>query len=220
LLAAVTPRTRVVVVDNSANPTGAHLTGEELRALAAGLPAHVTLVVDEAYHHFATGHAGYVRAADLDLEHPRVAVVTTFSKAYALAGHRIGALTGPAELVAAVDGRRPRFNLAAAAQAAALASLADRAHLATTVERTVRGREQLAIGLRALGVPVTAGLGNFVTLELGAPAGPVVAAFAAEGIGVRPLAPYGLHEQIRITVGTPAEVDAVLEVSPTVLHRR
>jgi|SRR6056297_1607235 len=220
LLAAVTPRTRVVVVDNPANPTGAHLSGEELRTLAAGLGEHVTLVVDEAYHHFATGHAGYARVADLDLGHPRVAVVTTFSKAFALAGHRIGALTGPAGLVAAVDGRRPRFNLAAPAQAAALASITDRAHLAMTIEGTLAGRERLAAGLRELGVPLTAGLGNFVTLELGRDAGPLVAAFAAEGIGVRPLAPYGLHEQVRITVGTHDEVTAVLDAAPGVLAGR
>jgi histidinol-phosphate aminotransferase len=217
LLGAVTPRTRVVVLDNPANPTGAHLDADGIRTLAAGLPPQVTLVVDEAYHHFAAGHAGYVRVADLDLDHPSVAVVSTFSKAYALAGHRIGALTGPAELVAAVDGRRPRFNLAAPAQAAALAALADVDHLAATVSGTLAGRDRLSAGLRSLGVPLTAGLGNFVTVELGTPAGPVVAAFADRGIGVRPLAPYGLHEQIRITVGTPEEVDAVLDAAPEVL---
>lgn len=217
LLAAVTPRTRVVVLDNPANPTGSHLDADGLRVLAAGLPPDVTLVVDEAYHHVASGHAGYARTADLDLDHPRIAVVTTFSKAYALAGHRIGALTGPVDLVAAVDGRRPRFNLAAPAQAAALAALGDADHLAATVAGTLAGRDRLAAGLRALGVPLTAGLGNFVTVELGCPAGPVVAAYAERGIGVRALAPYGLDAQVRITVGTPAEVDAVLEASGDVL---
>jgi histidinol-phosphate aminotransferase len=221
LLEAVTPRTRVVVLDNPANPTGAHLDADGIRVLAAGLPEHVTLVIDEAYHHFATGRAGYARVADLDLDldHPRVAVVTTFSKAHALAGHRVGVLTGPVELVATVDGRRPRFNLAAPAQAAALAALADTDHLAATVAGTCAGRDRLAAGLRALGVPLTAGLGNFVTVELGSPAGAVVAAYAQRGIGVRALAPYGLDEQVRITVGTPEEVGAVLAASAEVLAR-
>lgn len=217
LLAAITPRTRVVVLDNPANPTGAHLNADGLRVLAAGLPPHITLVVDEAYHHFASGHDDYARVAHLDLDHPRVAVVTTFSKAHALAGHRVGALTGPADLVVQVDGRRPRFNLAAPAQAAALAALGDHDHLAATVTGTLEGRRRLAAGLRGLGVPLTAGLGNFVTVELGTAAGPVVAAYAERGIGVRPLAPYGLDEQVRITVGTPAEVDAVLAASTEVL---
>ena len=86
-----------------------------------------------------------------------------------------------------------------------------------TIDGTVAGRGRLATGLRALGVPLTAGLGNFVTVELRRPAGPVVEAFAAEGIGVRALAPYGLHEQVRITVGTPDEVSAVLDAAPRVL---
>lgn len=217
LLAAVTDRTRVVVVDNPANPTAAHLTGDALVHLAGQLPEHVTLVVDEAYHHFAAGQDGYARARTLALEHPRVVVVTTFSKAHALAGLRVGALLGPAEVVASADGRRPRFNVTAPAQAAAIASLADPEHLAATIDGTLAGRRRLSDGFAALGIPHSAGLGNFVTLELGADAEPFVAAYAARGIGVRALRPYGLHEQVRITVGTPEEVEEVLEASVSVL---
>ena len=217
LLAAVTDRTRVVVIDNPANPTGAHVTGADLVHLASRLPEHVTLVVDEAYHHFATGQQGYARARTLGLDHQRVAVVTTFSKAYALAGLRVGTLLGPAEIVASADGRRPRFNVTAPAQAAALASLADREHLAATVAGTVAGRQRLAEGLTELGIPHSAGLGNFVTVELGVNAEQVVEAYAARGIGVRALRPYDLHEQVRITVGTSEEVEEVLAASEEVL---
>lgn len=217
LLAAVTDRTRVVVVDNPANPTGAHVTGEALAHLAGQLPEHVTLVVDEAYHHFATGQDGYARVRTLGLDHPRVVVVTTFSKAHALAGLRIGALLGPAEVVASADGRRPRFNVTAPAQAAAVASLADREHLVATIDGTLAGRRRLSAGFAALGIPHSAGLGNFVTLELGTDAERVVAGYAGHGIGVRALRPYGLHEQVRITVGTPDEVEEVLAASTQVL---
>ena len=217
LLAAVTPRTRVVAIDNPANPTAAHVTGEALRHLADALPDHVTLLIDEAYHHFATDQQGYARVRDLDLAHEDVVVLATFSKAHALAGLRVGALLGPSALVAATDGRRPRFNVAAAAQAAAVASLGDRAHLERTIRGTIAGRGRLSAGLHELGVAHSAGLGNFVTVELQRPAGPVVEAFAARGIGVRPLTPYGLEEQVRITVGTPAEVDAVLSAAAEVL---
>ncbi len=217
LLAAVTPRTRVVAIDNPANPTAAHVTGDALIHLARELPGHVTLLIDEAYHHFATGQLGYARVGELALAHEEVVVLTTFSKAHALAGMRVGALLGPPALVAATDGRRPRFNVAAAAQSAAVASLGDQDHLAATIRGTVEGRSRLSGGLHELGVAHSAGLGNFVTVELGRPAGPVVEAFAARGIGVRPLTPYGLEEQVRITVGTPAEVDAVLDAAPEVL---
>ncbi len=217
LLAGVTARTRVVVVDNPGNPTGAHLTGAELEHLAEGLPPHVTLLVDEAYHHFADQQEGYRRARAHTLAHDDVVVLSTFSKAHALAGLRVGAMVGPPALIASADARRTRFNVSAPAQSAAIASLADTRHVAATITGTLEGRSRLSAGLAALGVPHTAGLGNFVTVELGTGAGAIVAAYAERGIGVRPLAPYGMDEQIRITVGTPDEVDQVLSASEEVL---
>jgi histidinol-phosphate aminotransferase len=217
LLDAVDDTTRVVMIDNPGNPTGAHLTGGQLRELVAALPEHVTVLLDEAYHQFATGQAGYETAAEAGLEHPRLLVSRTFSKAYALAGLRVGYVTGPADLVGAIDGWRVRFNVNAPAQAAAIASLADTDHLERTVTGTLEGRRRMADGLRELGVPFTDGLGNFLTLELGTPAAPLVEAYAEHGVGVRPLAPYGMGEQLRVTVGTADEVEAFLAASRDVL---
>jgi histidinol-phosphate aminotransferase len=217
LLARVTPNTRVVAVDNPGNPTGTHLTGEQLRSLVEGLPEHVTIVIDEAYHHFASGQRGYRTVAELGLEHPRLLSLQTFSKAYAIAGLRVGMVSGGADLVGAIDARRPRFNVTAPAQAAAIASLGDTEHLQRTISGTFEGRERMAAGLRELGVPFTDGLGNFLTLELGTESGPISEAYAAHGVGVRPLLPYDLPEQIRVSVGTPGEVDAFLEASRDVL---
>lgn len=217
LLERVTDATRVVVVDNPGNPTNAHLSGAELRVLLEELPDHVTVVLDEAYHDFAAGDPSYATYRDLGVDHPRVLVTRTFSKAHALAGLRIGVLTGPAELVTAIDGWRPRFNVTAPSQAAARASLADPGHVEACVTRTVEGRRRMAEHLRGAGIPLTAGLGNFVTIELGQPSGSVVDAYAQHGIGVRPLEPYGMTEQIRVSVGTPDEVDAFLTASDTVL---
>jgi histidinol-phosphate aminotransferase len=217
LLAAVTDATRVVVIDNPGNPTGAHLTGDELRTVITSVPEHVTVIVDEAYHEFAAGQRGYATVAELGIDHPRVLTLRTFSKAYALAGLRVGSIHGPAGLVAELDGRRTRFNVTATGQAAAIASLGDLAHLARTVAGTLEGRAAMAEGLRGIGVPFTDGLGNFLTIELGTDAGAVVGAYAAHGIGVRPLPPYGMGEQIRVSVGTPAEVEAFLQASREVL---
>lgn len=217
LLDAVDEDTAVVIVDNPGNPTGRHLTGAELRTLAAGVPDDVTLVIDEAYHQFATGQDGYQTAAEAGLEHPRLLVTRTFSKAYALAGLRVGYLLGPAELVHALDSYRVRFNVNAAAQRAAVAALEDEDHLDHTVAATLEGRDRMLAGLRELGVPATGGLGNFVTVELGEPSPPIVEAYAEHGVGVRPLGPYGMTEQLRVTVGTPAEVDAFLTASKDVL---
>jgi histidinol-phosphate aminotransferase len=217
LLAKVTDATRVVVIDNPGNPTNQHLSGAELTALLAELPDRVTVLLDEAYHDYASGDPSYATYGELDVDHPRVLVTRTFSKAHALAGLRIGALSGPADLVAAIDGWRARFNVTAPSQAAAIASIADRDHLDTGVARTREGRSRMIAHLREFGVPLTAGLGNFVTIELGTPAQPVVDAYARHGIGVRPLQPYGMLEQIRVSVGTPEEVDAFLAASDEVL---
>jgi histidinol-phosphate aminotransferase len=206
-----------VCIDNPGNPTGAHLTGEELRELATRLPEHVTLIVDEAYHQFATGQQGYATVDQLDLDRERILVLRTFSKAYALAGLRIGYVLGTSTTIGELDARRTRFNVAATGQAAAIASLADTDHLQRTVDGTLEGRARMAAGLRELGVPFTDGLGNFLTIELGTDSTVVVEAYAAHGVGVRPLAPYGMGEQIRVTVGTPDEVTRFLDASREVL---
>lgn len=217
LLAAVDERTRVVMVDNPGNPTGTHLTGAELSRLLDGLPDTVTVVVDEAYHHFAAGQRDYATVSELEADHPRLLTVRTFSKAHGLAGLRVGYLTGPAGLVGSLDDWRVRFNVTATAQRAALASLEDPDHLAHTVRRTREGRRRITGWLTDRGIPSAHGLGNFVTVQLDGPAAPVVDAYADRGVGVRPLGPYGLDRQLRVTVGTEDQVDALLDASETVL---
>lgn len=217
LLAGVTDRTKLILIDNPGNPTGAHLTGEQLTQLIGQVPDRVTVVIDEAYHHFATGQRGYLPVRELGLTHPRVLSLRTFSKAHALAGMRVGYIVGPADIVQSLDARRPRFNVTSAAQAAAVASLADRDHLQRTIDGTLAGRDRMAAGLRDLGVPFTDGLGNFLTVECGTPAGPIVEAYGQAGVGVRTLGPYGMDEQFRATIGTPDETEAFLRVSAQVL---
>ncbi|MDQ4130504.1 MAG: aminotransferase class I/II-fold pyridoxal phosphate-dependent enzyme [Actinomycetota bacterium] len=218
LLERITDASRILLIDNPSNPTGAHLAGEDLRRLVESLPHHMTVVVDEAYHQFARGQRGYATVAELGVEHPRLAVVRTFSKAYALAGLRVGYLVGPRGLVASVDSARVRFNVSSLAQAAAVAALHDRAHLERTITATLEGRERMAAGLRELGVEFVDGLGNFLLVDVAQPAGAVVAAYGERGVGVRELSPYGLGEHVRVTVGTPDEVDAFLAASREILQ--
>lgn len=219
LLDHVTDATRVVCIDNPGNPTGTHLGGDDLRALVDALPEGVTVVLDEAYHQFAAGQRGYATANELGLSHPRLLVMRTFSKAYGLAGMRVGYVTGPAAMVGPVDQWRSRFNVASPSQAAARAALDDHAHLERTIAGTLEGRERMETWLAANEVPYTPSLGNFVTIELARPAAEVVEAFAEHEVGVRPLAPYGMDQQIRVSVGTPDEVDAFLDAAATVLGR-
>lgn len=213
LLAAITPHTRVIAIDNPGNPTGSHITADELSRLISAVPPHIMLIVDEAYHHFADGLDGYQRVSSLAATHPRLVTAHTFSKAYALAGMRIGVLYGSEHVIGEIDARRPRFNVTAPAQAAALASLDDDAHLAMTVKESIAGRERLAAGLLALNVAFTEGLGNFVSVDFGTAADPVIDAYAAKGVGIRTLVPYGMPHAARVSVGTSDEVDAFLQVT-------
>lgn len=217
LLDSIDDETRLVIVDNPGNPTGAHLDADALRAVVEGTPEDVTLLIDEAYWQYAAGQRGYARVRDLDVEHPRLVVTSTFSKAHALAGLRVGYLLGDQEIVRGVDNWRPRFNVNAIGQAAALASLEDTGHLERAVGNTRAQRQRMGAGLRDLGVPFTDGLGNFLTFEVGADAAPVVAGFEEHGVGLRPLLPYGMREQVRVTVGTADEVDDFLTAAKDVL---
>ena len=219
LLDLVSPRTKVVIIDNPGNPSGAHLTGDQLRGLVERLPEHLVVVVDEAYHHFGHGQSGYATTAELGLAHPGLVTVRTFSKAHALAGLRAGYLIGPTAFVAGIEARRPRFNIPTTSQAAAIASLADTDNVRRVVNATIAGRRRLTSGLRELGVACTESLGNFVTVELGTASPPIVDAYRRSGIGVRPLEPYGMTEQIRVTVGTSPQIDTFLATSASVLAR-
>lgn len=204
--------TRVVIIDNPGNPTGAHLTGAQLTELVAGIPDDVTILIDEAYHEFAAGQRGYATVAGLGLDHPRLLVSRTFSKAYGMGGLRVGYVIGPADLVASIDAWRPRFNVTSPAQAAAIAALDDTDHLRETIEMATAGRQRLAEALRVRGIPFTASLTNFLTVETPGPADAVVQGFAVHGIGVRPLAPYGMANQVRISIGRPEEITEVIDV--------
>lgn len=217
LLESLTPTTRIVLIDNPGNPTGTHLGADALREVVEGIPEDVTIVVDEAYHHFARGHGDYATVADLGIEHPGLMVLRTFSKAHGLAGMRVGYVVGEPNRVAAVDAWRTRFNVTAPSQAAALAALDDHVHLEQTVAGTMAGRDRMQAWLRDHDIAFTPSLGNFVTIELGRAAGPVVEAFAAHDVGVRPLAPYGMDEQVRVSVGTPDEVTGFLDAADHVL---
>jgi histidinol-phosphate aminotransferase len=165
----------------------------------------VLLLLDEAYAEFADGGASLL-AAQLPLRRPNVVVTRTFSKAYGLAGLRIGYAVADAGLVEVLQRIRPPFPVSRVALAAASAALEDHAHLAAIVALVRQGRAALTVALRELGVPVIAGSGNFVLADFGRRAGAVHEALLARGCITRPMNAYGLPTHIRITVGTPPEV--------------
>lgn len=213
-LAALGPSTRLVYVCTPNNPTGGALTRDELDALAQGVPDDVLLLVDEAYHEFAV-FAGAPDALDvLRGRRGAWAVTRTFSKAFSLAGFRVGyVLASTRDVADAFWTLRPNFNVGRPALAAACAAFDDAEYGAAIVRSVSRERERLAAGLRALGFGVLPSVTNFVAAQPPA-AGAVTAAGLAEALGARGLMvqamPWRGGSALRISVGTAMDTDAVL----------
>lgn len=200
---AVDGSTRLVFVANPNNPTGSFIEPGALQAFIESVPAGVTVLLDEAYTEYLSpaqryDSIGWVR------RFPHLVVARTFSKAYGLAGLRIGYAVAQPEFTARLNRRRPRFNVSSPAQAAAVAALADTAFLARSYELNAAGRAQLARAFDALGLEHLPSAGNFVMVRVG-DAQAVNAALLAQGIAVSTLEPYGLPQWLRVTVGLPEQ---------------
>ena len=206
LAAEVGPRTKLVVVVSPNNPTGGPVGADDLAAFLDGLPEHVLPVVDEAYFEYLPpgGHD----AVDLVRSGRPLAALRTFSKAYGLAGLRVGYLVGPAALVTALGKVRNAFDVNAVAQAAALASLAEApAHLPERMALIASELASVAAGLRDLGLEPLPSAANFLLVDLGSHqrATALNEALLRQGVIVRPAGPFGVPAALRITVGWPQE---------------
>ena len=206
MLAAITPRTKLVYVATPNNPTGTMTTRAELDAYFERVPEHVLTVVDQAYFEYIDrpdypdAVAEYVRAGR------RVLVLRTFSKIYGLAGLRVGYGVGPADVVEAISKTRRPFDVSTQAQVAALASMDDEGELAERRRLTREGREELQRVLREHGLePAGPAVANFLFVEVGEEAPRLFDALLRQGAIVRPLGGFGAPGALRITVGTPDE---------------
>jgi histidinol-phosphate aminotransferase len=220
LLAAVTPRTRILFLANPNNPTGTTIDRDALVRLRDGLPASVMLVLDAAYAEFVDDPQ-FDDGLALVGERENVVVTRTFSKAFGLAALRVGWAYAAPSLAGVMNRMRGIGNVNALAQAGAAAALDDLAFMRQAVARTIEGRERLAGGLRQLGLTVLRSRTNFVLTrfagEPGTDAAGAHAALLADGILVRRCDDYGLSDWLRISVGAPEQVTAVLTTLGRVL---
>ncbi|MGD9310047.1 MAG: histidinol-phosphate transaminase [Desulfosarcina sp.] len=212
----VTADTRLIFICNPNNPTGTVVTQTDFHAFMDHLPDDVVVVVDEAY-------IEYVRAADClktgrpaDMDLP-IVTLRTFSKAYGLAGLRVGYGLMPAALAEVLHRVRQPFNVNAMAQAAATAALDDRVFLKRSVELVHRGLDDLTIGLDRLGVRFFNTEANFFLIDVGQPATVVFERMLRQGVIVRSMHAYGYPTCIRINVGLEVENRRFLEVLASVL---
>ncbi len=208
MAAAITDRTQVVLVCTPNNPTGASVTHTELVAFLAKVPAHVAVVVDEAYLEFVDGDDP-VDGIALRREHPNVIVLRTFSKAYGLAGLRVGYAVAAEPIATALRKTATPFGVNLLAQAAAVASLAAKGELDERVQRIVAERTRVVDGLRAAGWDVPETQANFVWFPLGGQTTAFVAACDEAGLAVRP---YGT-DGVRVSIGEPEANDRLIEVA-------
>ncbi|SEB24931.1 histidinol-phosphate transaminase [Variovorax sp. YR216] len=205
---AIQPSTALVYIANPGNPTGTVVEPGALKAFLERVPAHVVVLLDEAYFEFMPAalrgdSIAWVR------EHPNLVVTRTFSKAYGLAGLRIGygiAQSGLADVMRRV---RSPFTISDAAQVAAIAALEDVEFIERTVAMTNEGRKALTSGLSEKGYRCVESHTNFVLAAVDGGA-----AFASKlekhGLIVRPVTSYGLADWVRVSIGTPAEIDRFL----------
>ncbi len=208
--AAITARTRVVFIANPNNPTGTWLRAAELEAFVRDVPGHVLVVVDEAYFEYVR-ERDYPDASAWLGRYPNLIVTRTFSKAYGLAGLRVGYGLSSAAVADMLNRVRQPFNVNSIALAAASAALEDAAHLARSVEVNAAGLHQLAEGCRRLALGFIPSVGNFLCIDLGRAAAPVYEALLRAGVIVRPVAGYGMPNHLRVTVGTAPQNERFLQ---------
>lgn len=215
LVAAITPRTKLVFVPSPNNPTGTANPEAELLAFARALPPHVICVFDEAY-------AEYLDAPPdlrpLIREGRKVICLRTFSKIYGLAALRVGYGYASAEMAALLNRVRQPFNVNAIGQAAAVAALDDGEFTAKCRQQNRRGMAQLVEGFRVMGLETVASVANFVLVRVGDGAA-VFDALQCRGLIVRPVRSYGLPQWVRVTVGTNEQNARLLAELAVVLRR-
>jgi histidinol-phosphate aminotransferase len=206
---AITTNTRVIFIANPNNPTGTWVPAGELRRFVSDVPPGVIIVIDEAYFEYAGG-LDIQNAVSWIADFPNVIVVRTFSKAYGLAGLRVGYAVSHPSVAAMLNRVRQAFNVSSVALAGSTAALDDDAHVSAAVKIAVAERQRVAAALNAAGTKTVPTAGNFLLIEAGPQAMRRYEALLREGVIVRPVANYALPEHLRVTLGTVEQNDRFL----------
>jgi histidinol-phosphate aminotransferase len=204
MAAAISDKTRVVFIANPNNPTGTWLARGELEAFLERVPKQVIVVLDEAYIEYVT-EPDYPDSVPWLARFPNLILTRTFSKAYGLAGLRVGFALAHPEMTGILNRVRQPFNVSIPALAAATVALTDRAHLEASLKLNQIGMQQWTEAAAELGLDYIPSVGNFICVDVGRTAAPVYDALLREGVIVRPVASYGLPNHLRITLGLAQE---------------
>jgi histidinol-phosphate aminotransferase len=200
MIRAITSRTRVLFIVNPNNPTGTYTSCEDFILLMQSLPPHVLVVVDEAYVEYVTA-SDYPNTLSLLAHYPNLIIIRTFSKAYGLAGLRLGYSISSLDIADILNRARLPFNVNYLAIKSGCIALSDQMHIKKSREITELGREQFIHDLKKLKLNFIPSIANFITIEVDN-ADKIYEQLLLKGVIVRPLTAYQLPQHIRVTIGT------------------
>ena len=213
MAAAIEPDTRLLYVANPNNPTGTFVKADEIEAFLEQVPDNVVVVLDEAYNEYLAPEYQF-ESADWVRKYPNLIVSRTFSKAYGLAGLRVGFAIAQPEVTDLMNRIRQPFNVNSLAQAAAIAALNDKEFLEKGARNNAEGYKQMTAAFDELKLEYVPSFGNFVLVRVGDDDGAgarVNVALLEQGVIVRPVGAYGLPQWLRISIGLPQENATFIE---------
>lgn len=216
MAAAVTPKTKLIFIANPNNPTGTWFGKAEWEAFMAKVPENVLVVLDEAYIEYVDS-SDALNGLDHLSRYPNLIVSRTFSKAYGLAGLRVGYSISHPQVANILNRVRQPFNVDSFALAAATAVLGDADYLQRSRQINREGMQLLEQGFQQLGLDYIPSAGNFITVHFQQEAGPIYQALLREGVIVRPVANYGMPNALRVSIGLPGENTRFLQALKKVL---
>jgi histidinol-phosphate aminotransferase len=219
LVAAITPRTKLVVLGTPNNPTGSVITRAGAQKIVAALPSRALLVIDEAYADYAAEWPEIDHADGLELARGdgRVVVLRTFSKVYGLAGLRIGFAIADRAVIDLLGRVGRTFHVSSLALVGAVVALDDRDHVAISARHARAAVERYRSEIRGPNVRVLPSLGNFVLVDCGRPSAPIYERLLKKGVIVRPMAAWGLPDHVRVSVASHHDLPRVIAALNEVL---
>jgi histidinol-phosphate aminotransferase len=215
LKAAVAQHAKLVFIANPNNPTGTFLSAASLLEFMRALPPHILVVLDEAYNEYLPVDCRYDSVSWLK-DFPKLIISRTFSKAYGLAGLRVGYAFAHAQVADMMNRVRQPFNVNSVAQAAAVAALQDEAFVSRTHELNQRGMAQITLGLAQLGLAYIPSYGNFISFKIGNGLQNYKRLLQL-GVIVRPIASYNMPDYLRVSIGLESENEKFLTALKQVL---
>ncbi|MDP0588341.1 MAG: histidinol-phosphate transaminase [Candidatus Endonucleobacter bathymodioli] len=218
MVTAIRPDTRMIFLANPNNPTGTYFDNEALDNFLACVPEQVLIVLDQAYFEYSADF-GILNPVNLINSHPNLIVLRTFSKAYGLAGCRIGYAISHPNIADILNRIRQLFNVNSLAQKAALAALHDDAYLKQSIKLNTQGRSQLVSGLTDLGLSCIPSSTNFICVDTKRDSLAVYQNMLAEGVIVLPLGNYNMPQHLRISVGLQNENQQCLNALAAALYQ-